>query len=292
MKNTLYTAIKSVSTLTMTTNCQPTNEFWISAFEYSQRFFKSYSYTPYAFVLTQAYQCTYEDLIHDSTIKLAKKYEYLIQKYNDLCVFSEDEKIKRFYGIVNAMLSNMIKDKFKKISNDITYTEYDHTTGKYLTKTGKVIKPTYYTTSLNQVIFEDDSAINGISLLDVLASPLDSEDLIIAQSLIEECMKMFYKNPYEMFSFICLVFEMKISLMAENLISYNNKEYFFRLCREFSKIFNITSLNDYINYYSTCNFSYTRYKGNISLLKKRLSYERQRVKAKCAKIKLKTEKNI
>ena len=279
MSNTLYEAIKSAATLKTEKDYQPTNEFWIAAFQYSNNYIKSLSYTARILVLKQAFQYTDDDLINEATIKLVKKYKYFIMKYSTLRSFPENERIKRFYGLVSTTVSNMLIDMFRRIScNHIPYLEYDPVTETYLSKTGHCIKPTYSSMSLDQTISEDSSDNKNATLGDVLVSSTDStETLMIARNSIAHEARLF-TDPHEMLAYMCLLLEMKIDLIARDLIKYDNTKYFKKLFSDLNTFYGISLFNDYVTYCSNINISYKDY--DFHKLKRQLSYERAKVRKK------------
>ena len=284
MSNTLYEAIKSAATLETEEVYHPTSEFWIAAFQYSSNYVKSSKSLPNTkriLVLKVAYQYTDDDLIHEVTIKLVKSYKYFIMKYYDLRSFPESERIKRFYGIVSKTVSNMLIDMFRHISCDhIPYLEYDPITGTYLAKTGHCIKSTYFPMSLDQTISDDSSDNKDTTLGDLLASSSDStEDLMIAWDFIAQQASLFTDDPHEMFSYMCLLLQKKIDLIARNLIEYDdNREYFFKVSSDLNNFYGISFFNDYVTDCPNINISYKDY--DFHELKKRLSYERTKVRKK------------
>lgn len=283
MSNTLYEAIKSAATLRTEEVYHPTSDFWVAAFQYSSNYVKSSKSLPNTkriLVLKQAYQYTDDDLIHEVTIKLVKSYKYFIMKYYDLLSFTENERIKRFYGIVSKTVSNMLIDMFRRISCDhIPYLEYDPITGTYLGKTGHCIKSTYFPMSLDQTISDDSSDNKDTTLGDLLASSSDStEDLMIAWDSIAQDASLFTDDPHEMFSYMCLLLEMKIDLIARDIIKYDATRYFEKLSSYLYKFYNISFFNNYVTDCPNINISYKDY--NFHELKKRLSYERTKVRKK------------
>ena len=275
-KEALYKVIKAVAMSKIEENYYPTSEFWIVAFQYSNNYIKSLSYTTRILVLKQACQYTDDDLIHDATINLVQKYRYLIKIYNDLSTISENQRIEKFYDVVSSIVPIMLIDKFRHIScNNTSYTEYNLITGNYLEKIGHCIKPTYSPMSLEQNISEDCSDSKDTILEDTLISSANStEDVMITRDFITKYAELFFSDSHLMFSYICFLLKMEIDMIAKDLVKYDNTKYFKKLFFQVKEIYGISLFYDYMTHGANTALSYKNYMNDIYTLKKQLFHER------------------
>lgn len=259
----------------------PTTEYWVEAQKYAKIVLKSTEKTA---VLNAAYGYTNdgknEDLISDATIRLSKRFDYLLKKfYEHTCNSkSEEEVIKKFSGAVALIIPSLMTEMWRNVSTEQKYDEIDKLTGKKTSKTGKGLRKTHLTVSIDQNNAPDSD--EEITLADSLVSnDIATDERLFSRDAIMDYITPLVNSPRELLGFMCVV----LDISADEIISMSSDmtmtEIFTEVCSRFSNQYDIPAIMYLAKRYNENELTYT----GVMEQKKQLSNERSAGKTKVKK---------
>lgn len=221
MKNTtIYAALEaSASTkhdihgntyLEIPSCSSPSTEYWIAAKQYAEKTLKPMLSTGKTTLLNvgMGYDATTnDDLIQDTVLKIASRYGYFVSKFNEINsgTSTPEERFSEFNRIISTTIPTMLGDKWRKISEDVEYTDFD-SEGNIIKKQGKGLRGTHSPLSLfsNQNKSADGSE-DEVTLIECIsASGISVLKKIESSDFIAECVSQLIESPRQMQGFMAM----------------------------------------------------------------------------------------
>lgn len=217
MKNTtIYEALKASATtkydvlgneyFEISPYSLPSTEFDMAAKQYAERILKPMVSSGKTAMLNaaMAYDSNNEDLIQDAIVKFISRFDYFISTFNKInsVVGSQEQKAAEFNRIVSTTIPTMLSDQWRKVSEEVEYTEYDFE-GNKIVKVGKGLRGTHSALSLfSNQNKSADGTDDEVSLIDCVASSkISALDLIESSDFITECIVQLTNAPRQMLGF-------------------------------------------------------------------------------------------
>lgn len=175
MKNTtIYSALEAIAStkqdefgntyLEISSSISPSPSYWLAAKQYAEKTLKPMLATGKTTMLNagMGYDATTnDDLIQDAILKFVTRYSYFVSKFNEInssSISTPEEKVSEFNRIISTTIPSMLSDEWRKISEDVEYTDLD-AKGNRIKKQGKGLRGTH---SSHSLFSNQNKSSNGV----------------------------------------------------------------------------------------------------------------------------------
>lgn len=218
---TIYSALEAMATtkqdafgntyLEISSSVSPSLSYWLAAKQYAEKTLKPMLATGKTTMLNvgMGYDATTnDDLIQDAILKFGTRYSYFVSKFNEINssnISTPEEKVSEFNRIISTTIPSMLGDEWRKISEDVEYTDLD-TKGNRIKKQGKGLRGTH---SSHSLFSNQNKSSNGsedeVTLIECLSSSrIDTENKIESSDFIADLISQLSEVPRQMLGFMAM----------------------------------------------------------------------------------------
>ena len=222
MKNTtIYSALEAIAStkqdefgntyLEISSSISPSPSYWLAAKQHAEKTLKPMLATGKTTMLNagMGYDATTnDDLIQDAILKFVTRYSYFVSKFNEInssSISTPEEKVSEFNRIISTTIPSMLSDEWRKISEDVEYTDLD-AKGNRIKKQGKGLRGTH---SSHSLFSNQNKSSNGVedevTLIEFLSSSrIGIENKIESSDFIADLISQLSEVPRQMLGFMAM----------------------------------------------------------------------------------------
>ena len=222
MKNTtIYSALEAIAStkqdefgntyLEISSSISPSPSYWLAAKQYAEKTLKPMLATGKTTMLNagMGYDATTnDDLIQDAILKFVTRYSYFVSKFNEInssSISTPEEKVSEFNRIISTTIPSMLSDEWRKISEDVEYTDLD-AKGNRIKKQGKGLRGTH---SSHSLFSNQNKSSNGVEdevtlIVFLSSSRIGIENKIESSDFIADLISQLSEVPRQMLGFMAM----------------------------------------------------------------------------------------